>query len=265
VSFPGELRWQIDDVEFVYGYRAAASAKRLLIQKTADILTKYEALCAEFRHGAIVELGIAGGGSTALIALLAQPTKLVVCELDAEPVASLAAFIAERELSERVRPYYGVDQSDGARLAAIVAAEFGRGPLDLVVDDASHRYEPTKASFEALYARLRPGGLYVIEDWTADHTNTQRMIGLLADRSAPEFAERERRFAEALTAAGGFDITPIHRLAPELVQVAANSPDVVSAVTVDRHWIAVRRGPAALDPASFRIADHHAEWSWAID
>ena len=38
-------------------------------------------------------------------------------------------------------------------------------PLDLVIDDASHLYGPTMASFEVLFPRLRPGGLYVIEDW----------------------------------------------------------------------------------------------------
>ena len=41
--------------------------------------------------------------------------------------------------------------------------------LDLVVDDASHTYEETKASFEFLFPLLRPGGIYVIEDWSWAH------------------------------------------------------------------------------------------------
>ena len=46
--------------------------------------------------------------------------------------------------------------------------------LDLVVDDASHTYEETKASFEFLFPLLRPGGIYVIEDWSwAHHPNYQ--------------------------------------------------------------------------------------------
>ena len=42
--------------------------------------------------------------------------------------------------------------------------------LDLVVDDASHTYEETKASFEILFPLLQPGGIYLIEDWSWAHT-----------------------------------------------------------------------------------------------
>jgi hypothetical protein len=46
--------------------------------------------------------------------------------------------------------------------------------LDLVVDDASHTYEQTKASFEILFPLLQPGGIYLIEDWSwAHHPNYQ--------------------------------------------------------------------------------------------
>ena len=41
--------------------------------------------------------------------------------------------------------------------------------LDLVVDDASHTYEETRASFEFLFPLLSPGGIYVIEDWSWAH------------------------------------------------------------------------------------------------
>ena len=51
----------------------------------------------------------------------------------------------------------------------IVQHEFCGSPLDLVIDDASHLYEPTKASFETLFPMLRPGGIYIIEDWGWAH------------------------------------------------------------------------------------------------
>jgi hypothetical protein len=38
-----------------------------------------------------------------------------------------------------------------------------------VVDDASHTYEETKASFEILFPLLQPGGIYLIEDWSWAH------------------------------------------------------------------------------------------------
>jgi hypothetical protein len=36
----------------------------------------------------------------------------------------------------------------------------------------------------------------------------------------------------------------------------------VSQITIDKKWIAVRRGPAELDPSTFRLADHHDEGAW---
>jgi hypothetical protein len=37
--------------------------------------------------------------------------------------------------------------------------------LDFVVDDASHFYQPSRATFECLFPKVRPDGLYIIEDW----------------------------------------------------------------------------------------------------
>jgi hypothetical protein len=73
-----------------------------------------------------VELGIAAGGSTALISLLAQPRKLVACELNEVPVQALTEFIDARRATDVVRPLLRVDQSDCVRLAEIVDAEFCR-------------------------------------------------------------------------------------------------------------------------------------------
>jgi hypothetical protein len=42
----------------------------------------------------------------------------------------------------------------------------GGGPFGLIVDDASHEGEPTRASFDLLWPLVRPGGYYVVEDWT---------------------------------------------------------------------------------------------------
>ncbi len=68
-----------------------------------------------------------------------------------------------------VSVYYGVNQADTARLAEIVRDEFAGVPLDLVVDDASHLFDETRASFNALFPHLRPGGSYIIEDWSWPH------------------------------------------------------------------------------------------------
>ena len=63
--------------------------------------------------------------------------------------------------------YYGRYQNkEGTLMAA--RANFPKG-IDLVVDDASHLYEQTKATFAMLFPLVRPGGNYVIEDWSWAH------------------------------------------------------------------------------------------------
>lgn len=57
------------------------------------------------------------------------------------------------------------DQSDGEYLNSIAQRY---GPFDIVIDDGSHINQHVRASFQALFPHVRPGGLYVIEDmWTA--------------------------------------------------------------------------------------------------
>ena len=150
--------FSVDGVEFVCRYSPESTAERFFIVKSDDLVDRYRALCREFEGASIVELGIAEGGSTALLALLARPRKLVAVDLETAPLPALAEFVERRGLAETVRPHYGVDQADRARLAEIVDAELDGEPLDLVIDDASHQLGPTRASFETLFPRLRPGG-----------------------------------------------------------------------------------------------------------
>ncbi len=119
----------------------------------------------DFRAESIVELGIWDGGSTALWFELFQPEKLVAMDLLTKGDSGyFREYVSSHGLQSRLSTHWGVDQSDSAQVASIVGAEFSR-PLDLVIDDASHMYEQTKASFELLFPMLRPGGLYIIEDW----------------------------------------------------------------------------------------------------
>ncbi|MFM8972035.1 MAG: hypothetical protein ACKOOG_05235, partial [Actinomycetota bacterium] len=48
-------------------------------------------------------------------------------------------------------------------------------------------------------------------------------------------------------------------LALELTLVCACASDVVAGLVVDEHWVVVRRGPAALEPGSFVLADHSTD------
>jgi len=109
----------------------------------------------------ILELGIFQGGSLAFMERLFEPSRIVGIDLAATPVAALELF---KEGHPAVATYYGVSQDDETKVCDIIRRELG-GAIDLVVDDASHLYEQTRKSFEIVFPFVKPGGLYVIEDW----------------------------------------------------------------------------------------------------
>ena len=236
--------FRVGDVEFRCGFEGSRS-RFFSIEKDPSRIKGYLQMVERFQGENFVELGIAFGGSAALAALVAPPRKLVAVDLKADRVEALDELIAERGLGERVRLHYGVDQADGERLATILDDEFGDEPLGLVIDDASHRLEETRASFETLFPRLRPGGLFVIEDWNHEHLLGRAFTAALADR--PELQAQFDR-VETLD-------PPLTRLVIELVLAQAETDEFVLEVQLDRNWALIYRGSGELDPSGFRVAD----------
>ncbi|MGW5385155.1 DUF707 domain-containing protein [Nocardia sp. NPDC003963] len=72
---------------------------------------------------------------------------------------------SSRYVEQRITPLLG-DQSSSESLERAVEQT---GPLDIVIDDGSHISAHVIASFHALFPKLRPGGLYVIEDLQASY------------------------------------------------------------------------------------------------
>jgi cephalosporin hydroxylase len=252
------VEFELEGVRFVSGFADRTAKDRFTLMKSASHVARYERVFHEFERPRMVELGIAYGGSLAWFALRAQPTRLVGIEHNANHNPHLDRLIRSRGLGAVVRPYYGVDQADGDRLREIVSAEFRGEPIDLVVDDASHRYGATLASFEALFPLMRPGGLYVIEDWVGLHEQAAVYERTLV-HGTPEDTERlAAQIAERIESGVGAE-TPLSRLAIEFMLVQASETRLIDDLTVNRHWIAVRRGPAALPTRGFRLADHYAD------
>jgi SAM-dependent methyltransferase len=255
--FDSIARFRIGEVEFRCSCDEQASVRsvsgRFYIRKDRRLVEEYVSVLDGFQGGNIVELGIAEGGSVALTTLVAAPRKLVGLELDENRVRALDGLIEARELTDRIRPYYGVDQADRARLRAIIDDEFTGGQLDLVVDDASHLLAQTRASFETLFPRLRPGGLFLIEDWNYQHLWNRWLAAALADPESPVHAEVERKLAE------GAVEPPLTRLIIELLLAQAESDQHLSSVAAGPHWVAIRRAGGPLDPATFRVSDLYTD------
>lgn len=55
------------------------------------------------------------------------------------------------------------------------------GPLDVVIDDGSHKPEHQKASFEFIFPQMNRGGIYVIEDLHHNYRENGQMVQLLKE------------------------------------------------------------------------------------
>lgn len=206
---------------------------RFFVFKDRELIDLLEETIERLGPRRIVELGIFQGGSTALLLELAKPERLLAVDrVSVEEEHPVATYAAERGLGDVVSLYGEVDQADRARLAELIETEFGSQPLDLVVDDCSHLYEPTRASLNELLPRLRPGGLYVIEDWYWAHTplGVEPLEGMWSDQ------------------------VPLTRLLFELVIAMPSVPGLITEISVAHKAVVLERGPAEIDPGEFDIS-----------
>lgn len=219
------------------------------VRKSAALGARYLELSGEFAYGNIVELGIDRGASTAYLLSILHPTGLVAIDINTTIPDELAGFLDGSPLAAATTLGWGVDQTDGETLARLLEQRFGEAPLDLIIDDASHAFAATVASFEILFPRLRPGGLYLIEDWAwFEQVEAGLIAAIEADPSggvARTVAERARQKPAQ---------TPLSRIAALLALAGAYSPEVIAGVTLRPDWIEVRRGPARV-PDGLRLPE----------
>ncbi len=182
----------------------------------------------------IVELGIFKGGSALLLQEVFQPRRVVgvdLQEVDREP---LERYIAKTGKGDAIRLYYGVDQGDHQALDRIMKENFPDGEIDLVIDDCSHLYGPTKASLNFLLPRLRPLGLYVIEDWGWAHWQGEEWQG------------PDAQFKDEATA--------LSNLVLELVMTAASRTDIIRELRITSDSVYIIKGWPPTDPEGFDIS-----------
>ncbi|NCC50794.1 MAG: class I SAM-dependent methyltransferase [Spartobacteria bacterium] len=212
--------WELGDACFIF------HKTKFLMDQYAQFWKTYGPFSAE----RVFELGIWDGGSVALWYEFLSPKRHVAIDItDKQNSPYLQQFITDRKARDRIHVHWNTDQRDRRQLTQLIAREMD-GPLDLVIDDASHMYDLTRESFNILFPRLRAGGLYIIEDWAWGHwTDFQRADHPWAGK------------------------TPLTRLVFELVEAAGSSPSAINRVFIHQGFVVVEKGADRQDPDAFRL------------
>ena len=128
----------------------------LLSDKWEQYIPIYEAeFRARLEHGApisLLEIGVQNGGSLEVWHELLPPHSRVVGMDKDERCRAL-------KLSEGIELHIG-----DATQQAFVNGALGETLFDVIIDDGSHRSNDIIASFDLLLGRLKPGGIYIVED-----------------------------------------------------------------------------------------------------
>jgi len=238
IEWLDDREFRVDDVRFtcisVFERVNPTDPDHFVVIKPRAAVERYADLLGGAAVGTVLELGIHRGGSTVFFERMLRPARMIALDLMPGPCLPLEEFVDRRGMRDTYSIHYGVDQADVEALNRIVTEPGGAATLDLVIDDASHRYDATRVSFTALFPRLRPGRHYIIEDWAWGQSETQFHV--------PEDFRRTPALGVLLF---------------ECIAVNAARPDVIAEVTIGPGFATVTRGPAALDPAAFAIEDYY--------
>ena len=120
-----------------------------------------------FRPARVLEIGVCAGGS---LALWRELWGAEVIGIDNNYLATpwTDAHFAE----------------EGIRMVGMTMpnpAVRQLGTFDLIIDDGPHGYPATKPAFDLLWPMLRPGGLYIIEDWVQQFLEPARTLQLISE------------------------------------------------------------------------------------
>jgi predicted O-methyltransferase YrrM len=221
------------------------------IAKSPNLISRYINRFAKGKLRNIVELGVFRGGSAAFLQLIAKPERLLAVELSPDRVEILDRFIATEGLERSLVVEYGVDQANTALVRKLATEHLGAGRcIDLVIDDASHLLAPSRTSFETLFPLLRPGGLYIIEDYASLHI----LMSECLDGALEGSPSAQKLVTSGMDNLLQADRRPMHLLAVEAMLASIVAPELISKVVVDRHWLVIERGCDDFDdPNSFDL------------
>ena len=154
--------------------------------KTLDIHSHYPDVYGEwFKEGresvkSMLEIGIYKGGSLNAWATFFPNAKIFGID------------VKKRKwefASDRIKTFIGGQEDEG-----FLEKVFGETTFDIIIDDGSHQMGHQKKSFELLFKKLVPGGMYVIEDLHSSYW--PKFGGCLRDKKTT--IERLKRYIDNL-------------------------------------------------------------------
>ncbi len=80
------------------------------------------------------------------------------------PKAKIVGFDYYDKSKLQLPPNVETVQGDQSKFISLADLDNEKGPFDVVIDDGSHQCRHQLYSFEVLFPRLKPNGIYIIED-----------------------------------------------------------------------------------------------------
>lgn len=227
----------LDDVPFTVGKGNFSALKttddNIFVLKGRSFFDKYDGYLGPLVPRNVLEVGIFEGGSAILLADKWNEAKIVGIDIR-DPNPSVTRHIAKMGFADRISLHYNVSQNDTGRVNAILDKEFGEEPIDVVIDDCSHLYDLTKATFNNVFPRLKPGGYYVVEDWAWAHWRDWQ------DGSK-----------------GWPDQPALTNLLFEVTMISASSSWLISDVFVNSNFFIVKKALTCPPLQNFNIEEHY--------
>ena len=142
----------------------------IFVHKDPPFVGRLDAVLEKVRPRRMIEVGILDGGSTIYWQHKYQPECLITFDI-APDAPHCRRYLERHHLTDSVHAYFGTSQTDEEGLRTGVLKHSREGWVDAVIDDASHQHAETRATVEILLPFVRPGGVYIIEDWAWGHAS----------------------------------------------------------------------------------------------
>jgi hypothetical protein len=143
-------------------------------QKTPEIIDAYNDLFLnvypKFHPNRMLEIGIWHGGSLSM-----WRDVFDTCQIIGVDCQDLMSPTAKAHLAEDPRVSWQLFTCPSPKLGEM-------GNFEFIIDDGGHGTEVVFPTFEILWPKLAPGGIFVIEDWKPDFCNPNEMLHMLSNR-----------------------------------------------------------------------------------